>query len=237
MTGVGFHSRQEPGRNPGEGAIVNTMSTKRSYKEGCSVSHALDLVGERWALLVVRELLLGPKRFSDLRDALSGASSNILSLRLHDLEAIGVLRKYRADAPVSGLVYELTDWGHALEPVLFALGDWGTKSPFWDPQAPSTVDSLVLALRARAKSLFAGGAPVTGACHMRVDGYRLFTLRFSGAGLDIARASVPDPDAVVEMDSCTLKSLVNGDETLDDALDEGRVKFGGDERLIRSLIK
>ncbi|HEX8079026.1 MAG TPA: winged helix-turn-helix transcriptional regulator [Jatrophihabitans sp.] len=213
------------------------MSTKRSYKEGCSVSHALDLVGERWALLVVRELLLGPKRFSDLQDALSGASSNILSIRLHDLEAIGVLRKYRADAPVSRLVYELTDWGHSLEPVLFALGNWATKSPYWDPQAPSTVDSLVLALRARAQFLFAAGAPVAGICDMRVDDYRLFTLRFSEAGLVVTRPAGSDPDAVVEIDARTLKMLINGDETLDDAVDEGRVKLGGDERLIRSLIK
>lgn len=213
------------------------MSTKRSYKEGCSVSHALDLVGERWALLVVRELLLGPKRFSDLQDALSGASSNILSIRLHDLEAIGVLRKYRADAPVSRLVYELTDWGHSLEPVLFALGNWATRSPSWDPQAPSTVDSLVLALRARAESLFAAGAPVAGTCDMRVDDYRLFTLRFSEAGLVVARSTGSEPDAVIEIDARTLKMLINGDETLDDAVDEGRVKLGGDERLIRSLIK
>ncbi|MGI8665217.1 MAG: winged helix-turn-helix transcriptional regulator [Jatrophihabitans sp.] len=213
------------------------MSTKRSYNEGCSVSHALDLVGDRWALLVVRELLLGPKRFSDLRDGLCGASSNILSKRLQDLEAIGVLRKYRADAPVSGPVYELTDWGRALEPVLFALGLWGTKSPFWDPKAPSTVDSLVLALRAQAEFMFAGGAPVAGTCDMRVDEYRLFTLRFGDAGLDIARASAADPDAVVEIDAGTLKLLINGDETLDDAIEAGRLTLGGDERLIRSLLK
>jgi DNA-binding HxlR family transcriptional regulator len=213
------------------------MSGKRSYNEGCPVSHALDLVGERWALLVVRELLLGPKRFADLRSALRGASSNILTMRLRDLEKIGVLRRYRADAPVSGQVYELTDWGRSLEPVLFALGAWAMGSPFWDRQAPSTVDSLVLALRAAAEFLFAAGTPVAGTCEMRLGDDRFFTLRFADAGLHVARATASNPDAVVETDARTLQMLIAGDETLDDAVDAGRVKLGGDERLIRSLIK
>ncbi|WP_328499741.1 winged helix-turn-helix transcriptional regulator [Streptomyces sp. NBC_00457] len=212
------------------------MNKKRSYGEGCPVSHALDLVGERWALLVVRELLLGPKRFSDLRTALCGASSNILTIRLRDLEEIGVLRKYRAGAPVSGPVYELTDWGRSLEPVLFALGNWAVESPFWDRHAPSTLDSLLLSLRSQAKFIFAAGAPVTGTCDMRVGDDR-FILRFSDAGLDVARAAAYEPDAVVQTDVRTLKMLITGDETLDDAVDAGRVTLGGDERLIRSLIK
>src|SRR6266702_1824529 len=176
------------------------MNKKRNYNEGCLVSHALDLVGERWALLVVRELLLGPKRFSDIKAGLSGASSNILTMRLRDLEEIGVLRRYRAGAPVSAPVYELTDWGRSLEPVLFALGNWAMGSPFWDRQAPSTVDSLVLALRAQSQFAFAAGAPVAGICDMRVGDDR-FTLRFGDAGLDVARAVAYEPDAVVEIDA------------------------------------
>ncbi|HST47994.1 winged helix-turn-helix transcriptional regulator [Jatrophihabitans sp.] len=213
------------------------MSRKRSYNEGCPVSHALDLVGERWGLLVVRELLLGPKRFADLRNALCGASSNILSTRLRDLAEIGVLRKRLADGPGGGPVYELTDWGRALEPVLFALGTWGTSSPFWDRQAPSTVDSLVLALRAQAEFVFLAGAPVAGTCQLRVDDSESFVLRFGETGLEVTRASAAQPDAVVDIESRTLQKLLTGDDTLDDAVDEGRAKLGGDERLIRSLIK
>lgn len=212
------------------------MNKKRSYNEGCPVSHALDLVGERWALLVVRELLLGPKRYSDVRDGLCGASSNILSMRLRQLEEIGVLRRYLAGAPVSGPVYELTDWGRSLEPVLFALGNWAVASPFWDRQASSTVDSLLLALRSRALSAFVAGAPVAGTCEMRV-GDDQYTLRLGDAGLDIARAAASEPDAVVVTDARTLQMLITGDETLDDAVDAGRVTLEGDERLIRSLIK
>jgi DNA-binding HxlR family transcriptional regulator len=212
------------------------MNKKRSYNEGCAVSHGLDLVGERWALLVVRELLLGPKRFSDLRDGLCGASSNILTTRLRELEEIGVLRRYRAGAPVSARVYELTDWGRSLEPVLFALGAWAVGSPFWDRHAPSTVDSMLLALRSQAGFAFAGGAPVAGTCAMRVGGDE-YTLRFGGAGLDVARTAAYRPEAVVEIDPLTLQALINADETLDDAVEAGRVKLAGDERLIRSLIK
>jgi DNA-binding HxlR family transcriptional regulator len=212
------------------------MAKKRSYNEGCPVSHALDLVGERWALLVVRELLLGPKRFRDLRDGLCGASSNILTMRLRDLEEIGVVHKYRAGAPVSGSVYELTDWGRSLEPVLFALGNWAVNSPFWDRHAPSTVDSLLLSLRSQAMFVFAAGAPVAGTCDMRVDDDH-YILRFGDAGLDITRAAAYEPDARVQLDAQTLKVLVTGDETLDDAIDAGRVTLHGDERLIRSLIK
>ncbi|MER0449895.1 winged helix-turn-helix transcriptional regulator [Streptomyces sp. Edi4] len=212
------------------------MNKKRSYGEGCPVSHALDLVGERWALLVVRELLLGPKRFRDLKDGLCGASSNILTMRLRDLEEIGVLRKYRAGAPVSGPVYELTEWGRSLEPVLFALGNWAVASPFWDRHAPSTVDSLLLSLRSQAQYVFAAGAPVAGTCDMRIDDDR-FTLRFSDTGLDIARAVAYEPEATLMTDAGTLKTLIAGDETLDDAIAAGRMKLGGDERLIRSLIK
>ncbi|MET8864957.1 helix-turn-helix domain-containing protein [Nonomuraea sp. NPDC004580] len=212
------------------------MEKRRSYGEGCPVSHALDLVGERWALLVVRELMLGPKRFSDLRDGLCGASSNILTRRLRDLEGIGVLRRQRAGVPVSTNVYELTDWGRSLEPVLFALGNWAVMSPWWDKHAPSTVDSLLLSLRSQAQFFFPGGMPVTGVCDMRVGDDR-FTLRFDEAGLAIARAAAYEADALVRMDAHTLKSLVNRDETLDDAIAAGRVRIEGDDRLIRTVIK
>ncbi|GAA0458498.1 winged helix-turn-helix transcriptional regulator [Actinoplanes capillaceus] len=212
------------------------MNKSRSYKEGCPVSHALDLVGERWALLVVRELMLGPKRFSDLRDGLCGASTNILTRRLRDLEEIGVLKRQRAGVPVSTTVYELTEWGRSLEPVLFALGNWAVMSPFWDVQAPSTVDSLLLSLRSQAAVFFPGGMPVVGTCDMRV-GLDRFLLRFDEAGLSIVRAAAPDTDARVVMDAATLKSLVNRDETLDDAIAAGRVTLTGEERLIRTVLK
>ena len=106
------------------------MPTTRSYGDACGIARALDIVGERWALLVVRELLLGPQRFTDLRRALPGASTNLIADRLRELEGRGVLRRRQLPAPAASRVYELTEWGQELEPVLLALGGWpGDPAP------------------------------------------------------------------------------------------------------------
>src|SRR3954452_17434821 len=121
------------------------MATKRSYGEACRFAHALDLVGERWALLVVRELMLGPKRFTDLRVGLPHASPNVLSQRLRELEDARVLRRRRLPPPAASAVYELTEWGQELEPVLQSLGRWAARSL---PESDSIkVDSFILSLR------------------------------------------------------------------------------------------
>src|SRR3954464_5929351 len=99
--------------------------SRRRYDDACGAAHALDVVGERWGLLVVRELLLGPKRFGDLHRGLGAVSQNVLSQRLRELEAKGVVTRRRLGPPVSAPVYELTSRGAALEPVLVALGRWG----------------------------------------------------------------------------------------------------------------
>src|SRR5665809_166028 len=98
------------------------MAARRDYFDGCAAAHALDLVGERWALLVVRELVLGPKRFTDLKTGLPNASPNVLSQRLRELEEDGVVRRRKLPPPAAARVYELTEWGLELEPVLSALG-------------------------------------------------------------------------------------------------------------------
>ena len=125
------------------------MPGLRTYGESCATSHALDLVGERWALLVVRELVYGPKRFTDLRRGLPNASPNVLSQRLRELEEIGVLRRRRLGPPVGAWAYELTDWGRELEPVLLGLNRWGDRSPLRDLSAVASPDSLMFALRSR----------------------------------------------------------------------------------------
>jgi DNA-binding HxlR family transcriptional regulator len=103
------------------------MSARRKYDQGCGSAHALDLIGDRWALLVVRELLLGPKRFTDLRDGLPGIGPNVLSQRLKELEEVGVLRRHVLPPPAASAVYELTEWGRELEDVLVQLGRWGAR--------------------------------------------------------------------------------------------------------------
>src|SRR3954452_21679463 len=98
------------------------MASKRTYGDGCGIAHALDLVGERWALLVVRELLLGPKRFTDLRDGLPNVSPNVLAQRLRELEDGAIVRRRKLPPPAASSIYELTEWGQELKPIALSLG-------------------------------------------------------------------------------------------------------------------
>src|ERR687894_3181763 len=125
--------------------VVDTR--RRTYDDACAAAHALDLVGERWALLVVRELVLGPKRFTDLRAGLPHVSPNVLAQRLRELEVAGVVRRRKLPPPAASRVYELTEWGLELEPAIIQLGRWGARSPSRPRDAAIGVDSIVLALR------------------------------------------------------------------------------------------
>src|SRR5262245_1354959 len=121
------------------------MTSLRSYGDPCGIARALDRVGERWALLIVRELLLGPKRFTDLKLGLPDASPNVLSQRLRELEQSGVVQWRKLPPPASATVYELTAWGRELEPVVRALARWGSQAlPV--PRGALSVDALMIAL-------------------------------------------------------------------------------------------
>jgi DNA-binding HxlR family transcriptional regulator len=121
--------------------------TRRRYDDACGTAHGLELVGERWALLVVRELLLGPKRFGDLRADLPGISARVLTERLESLEASGLLIRRKLPPPVSAQVYELTPWGYEAEPIVQTLGKWAARSPAHDPTLPISATSIMLSLR------------------------------------------------------------------------------------------
>src|SRR4028119_99945 len=120
---------------------------KRRYDDACGTAHALDLIGERWALLVMRELMMGPKRFSDLRSDLPGLSANVLTQRLEGLEAAGLLFRRKLPPPASAQVYELTPWGYEAEPIIQSLGRWAARSPAHDPRLPITARPLLLPFR------------------------------------------------------------------------------------------
>lgn len=119
----------------------------KGYDDACGTAHALELVGERWALLVIRELMLGPKRFSDLRADLPGISANVLTQRLDALEARGILRRRRLPPPGAARVYELTEWGYEAEPIVQAMGRWAARSPGHNPAAPISPTSILLSFR------------------------------------------------------------------------------------------
>lgn len=120
---------------------------KRRYDDACGTAHGLELIGERWALLVLRELMLGPRRFSELRADLPGISANVLTQRLTELEQRGLVRKTRLPPPASVQVYEATEWGLEAEPFIQCLGRWAARSPGHDPTLPLSGVSILLSFR------------------------------------------------------------------------------------------
>lgn len=120
---------------------------KRRYDDACGTAHGLELIGERWALLVLRELMLGPRRFSQLKEDLPGISANVLTQRLVELEQRGLALKKRLPAPANVQVYEATEWGLEAEPVIQTLGRWAARSPHHDPTLPISGVSIMLSFR------------------------------------------------------------------------------------------
>jgi DNA-binding HxlR family transcriptional regulator len=211
-------------------------SEVRSYGDPCGIARALDVIGERWAILVVRELLLGPKRFTDLRAGLPRLGPDILSQRLRELEQAGVVERDQLPPPAGSRVYRLTDWGRELEPVVLGLGRWGSCAPFPSGDEMLGVDALMLAL----KTLYdrdgaqAGGL-VGGTYEVRLTGHP-FAVRLTDGQLDISHGAASDPLATIETDPATLQAVLWHGRGLDDALDAGELKIGGERRAAERLL-
>ena len=205
------------------------MAGKRRYDTGCAVAHALDLVGERWALLVVRELLLGPKRFTDLLAGLPGAGPDMLTQRLRELTDAQVTRRRRLSPPTASWVYELTPWGAELAPIVLGLARWASRSPAMPYDAPLGVDSLMLSLTALFDREAAAGIDATIAIHL---GDQQFQLRMTGGELTIGRGESDNPDATLETDQATLLSLLRTGHSLDQLLADGSLRIVGDRALV-----
>jgi DNA-binding HxlR family transcriptional regulator len=201
---------------------------KRSYGEQCGVARSLDVIGERWALLIVRELLLGPKRFNDLLAGLAGASPNVISQRLRELTASGVVRHRDLGPPARVGVYELTDWGRELEPVILHLGQWGTRAPLPEG-AHAGLDSLLLALQATADP-----AVVNGRYELRV-GADVLTVDGTSGTVRIRRGSADRPAATLATDAGTLFAVVFGSRTVAAAAKAGDLRLDGDPQAFDGL--
>ncbi|HMJ72649.1 MAG TPA: helix-turn-helix domain-containing protein [Solirubrobacterales bacterium] len=210
------------------------MATKRSYGEACRFAYALDLVGERWALLVVRELLLGPKRFTDLRAGLPHASPNILSERLRELEQAGVVHRRKLPPPAASQVYELTEWGRGLEPVVTQLGAWGARSPVPPEHREIGASSIVLALRSLFDAEAAGD--LLASYELRL-GEEIFHVRIAGGELELGRGGAEAASAAVETDPGTLAALLTGQLPLAVALSSGAVTIEGSKQDARHFLK
>jgi DNA-binding HxlR family transcriptional regulator len=167
------------------------METRRNYKQFCGLARALDRVGERWTLLIVRNLLLGPKRYSDLLEELPGITTNLLAARLREMESTGLVEKRKAAPPVRATVYELGATGRALEPAIMELARWGAR--FMDgPREDDTANIAwgMLSLKRR----YRGGASLVAA--IRVE-ERSFELVFTPTYLSVTEGTATRPDVSV----------------------------------------
>jgi DNA-binding HxlR family transcriptional regulator len=209
------------------------MARRRTQDDGCGIAHASDLLGQRWALLVVRELLLGPKRFTDLRSGIPDISPNVLGQRLRELEAAGILRRRKLAPPAAAQVYELTEWGTDLEPAVLALGRWASRSPGFPLGAPMGPDSLVLALKTAFQPKKAGELDATYELWL---GEIPFSIRVNG-GLEARHGEAGDPDAMLRSNPDALAGIVFGGRSLGKAIDSGEVEVDGSRRAVNALFR
>jgi DNA-binding HxlR family transcriptional regulator/putative sterol carrier protein len=209
------------------------MST-RTYGQYCGLACALELVGERWALLIVRDLLLGPKRFSDLRRGLPRIPSNVLSTRLRELEGSGIVRRRLEPYPSKCVVYELTESGRELEEIVIQLGVWGAKT-MREPRAEDTVnrDSLLLGLRALFRPEAARGLKAD--YELRIEDL-VAHARIGKGAIHVGEGPLENPDLVIETDF-SLRAVLAGELELDQALESGRLRFSGDRKLLDQFVE
>ena len=170
-----------------------TDKTGRKYHDACGAAHGLDLIGERWALLVIRELMMGPRRFGDLKKDLYGISANVLTQRLEGLEASGIVLRRKLPPPASVQVYELTDWGYEIKPVFMVLGGWAARSPRHDPTLPISAVSIMQSFETMFDPALAGDAAMTLGFIFGDEG---FVVRVEG-GIITTRRDATDAAEVV----------------------------------------
>ncbi|MEO5972003.1 MAG: winged helix-turn-helix transcriptional regulator [Sphingomicrobium sp.] len=200
---------------------------KRGYDDACGTAHALELIGERWSLLVLRELMLGPRRFSEIRADLPGISANVLIQRLTELEQRGLARRRRLPPPASVQVYEATEWGLEAEPIVQALGRWAARSPRHDPTLPISGVSILLSFRTMLSEKRAKGIDARIGFRFGADAY---VARLRKGRIKVARGDAASADAIITARPTELAAVVYGGAPLDS------VGVEGDENLVRRFI-
>jgi DNA-binding HxlR family transcriptional regulator len=207
--------------------------SRRNYEDACAAAYALDLVGERWALLVMRELLLGPKRFGHLRDDLPGISANILTQRLDDLEAAGILARRKLPPPASAQVYELTPWGYESEPIFQALGRWAARSRDHDPRLPLSAVSLLISFRTMLDPRRAEGFEAR--IGLRI-GAETFLARVADGRIEVARDDLHDATVVLTGTAPAIAAAVYGGRPLEALIAGGALSLEGDRRAAERFV-
>jgi DNA-binding HxlR family transcriptional regulator len=205
-------------------------AAKRRYDDACGTAHALDLIGERWALLVMRELMLGPKRFGDLRADLPGLSANVLTQRLEGLEAAGLLVRRKLPPPASVQVYELTPWGYEAEPIVQSLGKWAARSPAHDPTLPISAVSIMLSFRTMFEPARAGDLRARLGFRL---GPETFVAKVEDGRFENARGEPEGADVVFTGTAQGLAAFVYGGQPAEALEAAGILKVEGDQEVAR----
>lgn len=207
----------------------------RSYGDACGITRALDLIGERWAIPVIRELMFGPRRYSDLADALPGVSTNILGNRLKELTQSGVVVKKRLPPPAATNVYELTAWGASLETTLIELGRWGASTPYDLEQQTFGASSFALSLKTTFEPELAAGVSSAVRLTMNED---IFDAEIHSAQLSIQRATsdVTEAPAEVRGFAPSLAKLFYSPITVEAAHDQGDVQVIGETPVVSQFV-
>ena len=206
----------------------------RSYGQYCGFARALEVVGERWALLIIRDLLVGPKRFSDLQRGLPKMPSNILTARLKELEAAGIVRRRAQARPLGGVVYELTENGRALEDAVIMLGRWGAQH-LGDPRPDEivTVDSMAMALRTIFRPDAAARDDIAFELHV---GDIVVNAQVRDGTVTIGRGTLPAPDLLIESGPA-IRALLSREITPKEALKNGTVRIRGQRELLDRFVQ
>lgn len=202
----------------------------RWYGDACGTAFGLELLGERWSLLIVRELMFGPRRFTDIRANLPGISAKVLTERLAGLEASGVVRRLMAPEPTPAQLYGLTEWGYAAEPIMQEIGRWAAASPLHDPTLPLSPVSFMLSLRTMLDVELARGLQIAASF---VIGTARFTARLADGAMPVERGETASPDLRFEAPSApSLAAVFYGDVVPATA----GVRASGDKELMQRFI-
>ncbi len=202
---------------------------KRAYGQYCGLARALDIVGERWSLLIVRDLLVRPKRYTDLRRGLPRIPTNILSARLKELEDAGVVRRTVLPRPSGAVVYELTEHGEQLEDVVLQLGRWGAQHlGEAAPEEIITAASMTMAMRSTFRPEAAAG--LTASFELRI-GPIVLHIRVEKGKLEVGEGALPDADLVIEAGPA-IKAVMAGEVSPGEAIANGSVQLRGDAGLL-----
>jgi DNA-binding HxlR family transcriptional regulator len=208
------------------------QTERRRYADPCGIARALDIVGERWTLLIVRELTLGPRRFGHIKDGLPDVSPNVLAQRLRDLEENGIVRRTVLEPPASVPVYELTERGRALEPVLLELGRWGSATPRLRSGRELSVAAMMFALRTMFEP--ATTDRVTYGLQL---GDEQYAVRIGEGRIDISRGRPDAADAYLDTDVTMLRTLVFLGTGMRIAEEAGKLRITGDRRAAARFPK